>query len=181
MDKVIIDKEITSSLVQIFSSKSHDDIELANSIIENRDKTNEESEKLFINDFLNVMIEKENYFYENNFVIKFNGRLMTLYQRSAFKTKHEAVTFLKKYFNSYIGKGKWYPDDIDNSKMSSMNNKQKLQYIAERQKHFEDNIYAYKGGSVNPNYFKILRKIFKGGSEMADYLILNKIIVIEKI
>lgn len=150
--KILITNEMLESFKQMLLSNDNGDSTLALSILENRDKTNEESEKNV--EIIHKEIIKDNdvfpkYSSTEIWIAMIGNRLLRVNERHVFETKGDCMSHVSRHLTRKIG---------------TSNN-------SGRWNNYYNNMY----------YYKMLKQIFKGGKELRDYLVKNNIIQIKRI
>lgn len=102
-DKHIITPELVEGLSNMIKSEDHGDINLAMVILDNRDKENVESEECFKQ--MMALIVKDDVLFPSRpmYVIKINGRILTVKDRSVFNSEAEARKWLSLHLSNKIG------------------------------------------------------------------------------
>lgn len=102
-DKHIITPELVEGLSNMIKSEDHGDINLAMVILDNRDKENVESEECFKQ--MMALIVKDDVLFPSQpmYVIKINGRILTVKDRSVFNSEAEARKWLSLHLSNKIG------------------------------------------------------------------------------
>jgi hypothetical protein len=161
-DKHIITKEMLEGLSSMIQSEDKGDVDIALTILENRDTEDpesvanwEEMKKLIVRD-------KDLFPTGETYVIKINGRLLKLKGSTGFPTEKKAKEWLARHLSQYLGTKSSGP----------------LGYSA--------HIWVYDPATNRniPNatpYFYTIKKIFGSGVGLRDFLIKNKIATVEKV
>jgi hypothetical protein len=147
----VIDNEMVNSFSEMLLGNDSDSINLAMEILDNRDRTDIESEKQY--DRLMTMIINDNTLFPNkkSYILKIKGRLISVKDRAAFDNEIDAKKWLSLHLTKIIG--------------------------TEKNTH---NIECLKG-SKSYAYLKSIKKIFKSGIKLRDFLIKNNLVQIEEI
>lgn len=153
----IIDKEMVEGLKQMFLGNDQSNIPIAMAILDNRDKTSQESESNY-NEFIKLIVDDNVLFPRNGlWVVKCGGRILQCNGKAGFKTEVDAKSNLSRHLTSHIGA-----------------NKDKIPYQLQN-----PNQYSYQG--INYNYFRAIKQIFGTGINMRNFLIKHGILTVEKI
>ena len=158
----IIESEMVDSFNQMLLSSDKQSINLAVEILDNRDKTNEESEIQY--DRLMTMIINGNNLFPNGnnlfpsqnlYVIRIKGRLISVKNRSVFYTEGEAKKWLSYHLTSLIGVENKIPRWYNSS-----------------HPHYQ---------TVTYDYLRAIRNIFESGIKLRNFLVKNNLVQFEKI
>lgn len=151
----IIESEMVDSFSQMLLSSDKQSINLAIEILDNRDKTNEESEIQY--DRLMTMIINDNNLFPSRslYVIRIKGRLISVKNRSVFHGEAEAKKWLSYHLSSLIG-------------------------VENRNPHWYNSSNP-RYHTVEYDYLRAIRNIFKSGIRLRNFLVKNNLIQIEKI
>lgn len=107
-DKIVIDKEMLDSFLNMFNSTDTNDCKLAIDVLNNRNKDDQESENNF-NQIKNKIINTQTLFpsiqYSGHFVIKtYEGKIINLAQKS-YNSQKSAMRGLEYYLRKAF---RWY-------------------------------------------------------------------------
>lgn len=182
---MIITEEMVVSFANMLKSKDGGDVKLAQGIMGNRDKSNEESEANF-DKIGKMLLDNDRLFPAGPvglWVIKVGKQVLNLTSTNnkSFRTEKQAKSALSRHLTKYIGQKQ--PLLTRNQKLTLKKLEADLtfnknEYIKECEK--KNNRIGYYGKS-DENYFTAVKSFFRGGKELRDFLLENKIVEIVKI
>jgi len=150
-EKFIIEKELVDGFADIIKSADEEGIKMALDIIANRDTTHKDSQKNFM-EIMNKIIKDEELFPVTEvWIVKLGGRILTCGGNSGFVSETDAKRQLSLHLTKLIGS---------------------------KSKAYNEGGYYYK--SLTP-YQIALRKIFKSGNNLRNFLIKNGLIEVVSI
>lgn len=170
MEKHKITQDLVSSFKNMLMSQDNGDATLALSILDNRDKNDPETEANFKQIGEEIIDNKTLFPINEIWVVRMNGKVLWCNGEGAFTDKSRAMSFASRHLTSYLGTSR--DRDVNRHALPGYWDKKDLS------KH------PYGEWIIDPNilnYVLSLKHIFKGGKELRDFLIKNKIIEIVNI
>jgi len=184
IEKIIITDDMLESFVDMLKSPDADTGKLAISVLENRDKSNVESEKNFMSLRYAIISNEICFPKESRYVIKCDDRTLIVNGRMAFASEKDALRNLSAHFTKLIGtspKPSFYKNYYKkqcrwNRKTYDENEMKK--YVDKHVKAVQESMPYY---TKDQPYFLALKRLFKGGKELRDFLIKENIVQIIKL
>lgn len=192
---------MVESFQQMIMSPDKSDIQFAMDILDNRDKDDIESEKNFKAISTNIVSNDLLFPKDKSWIIRANGNIMVVNGKAAFRSQTDAESTLSRHLTKWIGiskssltsREKWYIISKEKSHIN-MYLKDPIKYShckfdeTDKQAYIDELMSdknklgtraLWGSGKDNVAYFEAIRKFFKGGRELRDFLVKNGIVKIE--
>lgn len=102
-EKIKLNEDLLEGLSNMLISPSSDDVDIAATVLDNRDKDDLESEKWFKELGKRICSNSKLFPVSNRFAIKINDQILTVNGKIGFASEAEALTQLSKHLTKFIG------------------------------------------------------------------------------
>lgn len=184
--KLVITDEMVTSFAGMIKSNDSGDTRLAVDILNNRDKTNEASEKNF-KEISNHIIDNDKLFPTGTrYVITINNKILTLSGGTIFHSVGNAKSSLSRHLTNYLGKSA-KKFTLTNRERGTINGKStkgshnydpnfnKLEYIQKLKDSRLEEMGSKGNWGDKKQYFKAIKMVFGDGPSLRDFLLDNGI------